>query len=817
MTSLHAGTGSKVARARHALPDVVRRNQARRGTLLAGASLASLLLCGPALADKWSPSLDALGRAGSDQGGGALDLLVPLYQDDDTLLFGNALGGLDSDTSTGTSLGLGLRLQLDESVIVGGYVFGDWLRTSHDNAFFQVTGGLEVMTEDWDLRVTGYLPLTSERLVAGRSAVDGTTGSGGIGVGTGTLEVHDDELGIQWEGIDGAPGVNGFKDQEALLAGGEAEVGYKLPLDHTLGKNWEVRTYFGGYYFSAEDYDTFAGPRARVELRAYDLSFLGDGARVTLGAEASWDDPRGVTGAGLLRVRIPLGWFTGERKELTPLDRRMVDPIPRRITPFTDQRHEVLVAAAGSAGGGAFEAVESLQTGNDTMTGHEITKVYFASGTSGGQGAAGDSGFAADPTDLDSAVTRAGAGGMVVVLGGAGTLEAPVAGVELQQNQIVIGGTTIIPVQGVISNAAFSFDPGDFSVLATRPTINSNIAAGTFGVTLGTAMAAHSGTWVQGLDVTLGNVADVRIGVFHEDSSNHLVRDVNVTGGVIAFGADTSTGGTANVDNISFDSVSSSGSAAGLYIFNNAGAGAVSNISLTSATFTNTSPGAVGASILVASDNAEHVTGLTFTNVMVVNAATSGMQLANVQNVTITNVTLGSSGAAGNGLIIQSSVNDNNQNITVDGLSVTGFGVGMQLGELSNASFSNLTLTDNRQFGVELVGSTGVTFDTGTIIGTGTMAAMTDAAFRITNSTNVTVTDIAIDGQTAGGTQVTEQGFVVTGTLGVGSVTLNSGASTGNTTTHIAADCAVAIPANVTGNLTYDDLDDVAPAVTCPP
>lgn len=781
----------------------------RRGALLAGASLASLLFCGPALADKWSPSLDALGRAGSDQGGGALDLMVPLWQDDDTLLYGNALGGLDSDTSTGTALGLGLRLQLDESVIVGGYVFGDWLRTSHDNAFFQVTGGLEVMTEDWDLRATGYLPLTGERLVAGRSAVDGTAGSGGIGVGTGTLVLQGNELGIQWEGIDGAAGVDGFKDQEALLAGGEGEVGWKLPLDRALGKNWEVRTYLGGYYFSAEDYDTFAGPRMRVELRGYDLAFMGDGARVTLGAEASWDDPRGVTGAGLLRVRIPLGWFTGERKELSALDRRMVDPIPRRITPFTDQRHEVITAAVGSPGGGAFEAVESPRTGNDDMTAHEITSVYFVSGS----GTGGDAGTAADPTSLANAVASAGVGGLVVVLGGDGNVTGSA---ELLGNQILIGGATSIAVRGVTSGQGFTFNPGDFVTagLATRPTIVSDVAAGE--VTLGTATVGRNGTWIAGLDIQLGDLADQRSGVFYIDTSNHLVQDVDITGGLIGVGAQTSATGML-VENLRFDDITTEGTNAGFTLANQVVGATLRDVTLENSTLNNGTNGVLGRSIFISADNSSTISGLTISNVDVTNGGNLGVLFGNVSDLVINDLSVTARAGVvfgSGGVTFQTSIDDNNHDITVDGLTIAGYTNALRLTNLQTASFNDVTLTDNLLLGIDLVSSDDVSFTNSSIVGTGTAMGMADIAFRITDSTGITVQNLVVDGRTTGGTLVTDTGFQLQ------AVTVNlsfNAGSTGNTVEDVTFNCNVSGPMMISGSISYDDLDDgVGPILSCP-
>ena len=97
---------------------------------LASASLLALLIAGPARAETWTASIDGLGQAGSEGGGGALDLLVPLYQDADTLLFTNLLGGLDSDSAKAAALGLVLRQRFDAGFILGGYGYLDFQRSA---------------------------------------------------------------------------------------------------------------------------------------------------------------------------------------------------------------------------------------------------------------------------------------------------------------------------------------------------------------------------------------------------------------------------------------------------------------------------------------------------------------------------------------------------------------------------------------------------------------------------------------------------------------------------------------------------------------
>ena len=100
--------------------------------------------------------------------------------------------------------------------------------------------------------------------------------------------------------------------------------------------NWdgEIRGYAAGFYFDnkAAGFPQFAGPRARLELRMYDLLALGVDSRLVFGAEYQWDNVRGNEITGSVNVRIPFGPGPGRRGiKMNTLRRRMVAPIRRDI------------------------------------------------------------------------------------------------------------------------------------------------------------------------------------------------------------------------------------------------------------------------------------------------------------------------------------------------------------------------------------------------------------------------------------------------------------------------------------------------------
>jgi hypothetical protein len=200
--------------------------------VMAGVSLLPAASHAQTAPNKWQGSFDALGRAGSENGG-QLDLFAPLYQNSDTLLFGNAIGALDSDTSDGANFGGGIRHIVDGSYILGAYGYFDWLHSPNSNTFYQVSGGVEAMTADWDFRLNGYLPITGSKDVLNIPAVQGSDGM----LGDPVVAIQDNEIGLLRQSVGGALGQNGLLIEEAPLGGIEGEIGYRLPFGSSLGSN----------------------------------------------------------------------------------------------------------------------------------------------------------------------------------------------------------------------------------------------------------------------------------------------------------------------------------------------------------------------------------------------------------------------------------------------------------------------------------------------------------------------------------------------------------------------------------------------------
>ena len=367
-----------------------------RSRLLVGAAAVALVApgAGKALAQeaKWQPWLEAGGMVGTNHSFGDVDIFVPIWQDQTSLLFGDFRGTFSSQPTQEGNFGLGYRTQVDPSWILGGYGYFDIQNSENDNLFYQATLGLEALSVDWDFRVNGYIPFN-----AGGQSVDN---------GNGHLEINGNTIGIT-------------TDREKPLYGFDGEVGWRLPIFPADG-DMDVRAFIGGYFFTNSDVDTIAGPRGRLEVRLYDIDFLGMQSRLTINGEVQWDNPRGTQAFGGLELRIPLGAVTGTPgPKLSPLDRRMVDRVQRDVDIVTEDYQsdpsDVIV---------------------DGLTVKTHTIVFAEAGGTG-------NGTKGNPTSLENAPALAaakGANAIIVVRGEAGQINLGGQPVQLADGQALLGG-----------------------------------------------------------------------------------------------------------------------------------------------------------------------------------------------------------------------------------------------------------------------------------------------------------------------------------------------------------------------------------------
>src|SRR5262245_37892529 len=394
-----------------------------RSRLLVGVATVALTIPASRWAQaqdaaKWSPYIE-LGGMGGTRNWGDVDIFLPLWQDQGSLLFGDLRGTFTTQPTEEGNFGLGYRTQVSPEWILGGYGYFDIQNSSNDNLFYQVTLGAELKSVDWDFRVNGYIPINPD----GGIVDDKTTAHIQI---TGNL--------IQ---------LNSSTQEEKALYGFHAEASWRVPIFPADG-DMDIRVYAGGYYFTNSDVDTIAGPRGRVEARLYDIDFLGMQSRLTAQGVVQWESPRGVQGFGGLELRIPLGAITGEASpKLNPLDRRMVDRVQRDVDIVTEKTEK-------------DKKNEDVIVDELTVSTHTIV---FANGGGTGDGSKGNP---ADLNNVNGALNTLGLNGgtgsnaIILVDGGNGTV-----GVnnpfQLLQGQALIGGGSTVPLTGAKTGKTVNF------------------------------------------------------------------------------------------------------------------------------------------------------------------------------------------------------------------------------------------------------------------------------------------------------------------------------------------------------------------------
>ncbi|MFO0919117.1 MAG: hypothetical protein U0872_12480 [Planctomycetaceae bacterium] len=267
----------------------------------------------------WQPYVAAQGLFGNKDTLGMGQLMMPLYQDGQSLVFADIRGRWDDQSNSEGNFGLALRKMIDPSWFIGTYGFYDYRRTSNGNSFNQGSVGIEAMSVRYEARMNGYIPDSSAK-----HANDLSTTSF-----TGTTVFVNGGFERAYYGLDGEVGALFWEE---------------------WGGNLELRGFVGGYWFDTggTNFPSIAGPKGRLELRLYDLPCFGPQSRLTLGVEMQDDNVRDFQVAGLARLEIPLGIFGGTRS-LTRLERRMLDRIVRDndiVTQARQDSHEVGIDSA---------------------------------------------------------------------------------------------------------------------------------------------------------------------------------------------------------------------------------------------------------------------------------------------------------------------------------------------------------------------------------------------------------------------------------------------------------------------------------------
>ena len=272
--------------------------------------------------DKWMAWWEFGGFYNSeDASRGEVVFFAPLMQSSHSLFFADVRGKLYEEDAQEVNFALGFRQMTTSGFNLGAWIGGDLRNTEIDNTFWQLSGGFEALSQNFDARLNWYGPITAPE-------------AGGEGFtevflrGNNIFMIGGEEVGLY--GVDG-------------------ELGARIPLEiaNIDPSLFELRVYGGGFYFDHEDaLEEIAGGKARAELRFNDVIPGLAGSQLTAEYEFSYDDVREERHEVGGRLRIPFSAAPTRLANLTPQERRMMDGLERDTDIVTTQSNQEGVSDA---------------------------------------------------------------------------------------------------------------------------------------------------------------------------------------------------------------------------------------------------------------------------------------------------------------------------------------------------------------------------------------------------------------------------------------------------------------------------------------
>jgi len=422
--------------------------------------------------EPWSGAVDLHTKIGNERTIGSIDVMIPLQQDENNMLFLDTRGIFtNQDTSEG-NIGLGYRCKncISKNWIFGSYGFFDRRRSQHDKYFSQLTMGVEVLSDTWDFRINGYQPISEKKLISQAAATAELTPNGTVFVDSG-------------------------ETFEKSLRGYDIEFGRKLD---DKGNTWAHAAFykFGGWGNPNVD-----GIRVRIH------SDITDWLRI--GAETMYDGPRGHNTFAELRVRIPFG---AKPKEKSLLQKRFYEPIVRDIDIVTQSIKAAKEPAKGSNGSNL--------------------KIIFVDNSV----AVGGDGTQATPYNtLAAAESAEKRSETIYVLEGDGTVANMNAGITINSDNIrfVGEGVALTTLEGVVilpsGNAPkITNTAGDAITVSAN---NIEVAGFTIDAPTGDGVYILDNNYLNVHDLTINNAGLSGVhAVFSKQTRTLTVEDVAVTG-----------------------------------------------------------------------------------------------------------------------------------------------------------------------------------------------------------------------------------------------------------------------------------------------
>ncbi|MEM1442015.1 MAG: inverse autotransporter beta domain-containing protein, partial [Verrucomicrobiota bacterium] len=404
-------------------------------------------------AQEWFPYVEAEGRVATDRNVVRGNIFAPVWQSEDSFFFFDIRGLTTNEDANEGNLGFGYRKLVGPDRLVGLFGYYDFRESEFGNQYHQGSLGAEVLSSKWGFRINGYLPQDNIDTV---SALNAAILSG-------------NNVFVR-QGLEAAYWGADIELERLLWSNTDNGKGGKAPLKVAeFDAEWWASV--GYFHFDQSDsrFESISGPRARTELRLWNLPLLGNDSRVMLTGQYEYDDVRGSVGTAGLSVRIPIGRYQSTAAPLSGIRRRMLESVVRDIDIVTNA--------------GAFGDPERAKF---ARTGELINGTVSVDGNT------------ADP---EAVIEGAGDNSLVLASGGAGTI-FPAGTIDMNTGQVILGGGSVIGVVGCDTGAHATFTaPG------SRPSFRADIIANFAGATNGSIIGVDFGSSLDGsLGLTLTNV-----------------------------------------------------------------------------------------------------------------------------------------------------------------------------------------------------------------------------------------------------------------------------------------------------------------------
>ena len=242
--------------------------------------------------DKWPMYLELEGKKGNFRNIARLSWMVPLWQDDTSMLFGDVRLMMDDKSDREGNIGLGYRHIVrdwdiaSDGVVLGAYAFFDRKKSTLGNKYNQGTFGVEALGDYFRFSGNYYMPQNKKHHVATRFNPK-IVRSG--------WNVSNDQLVFTYGTL-----LNQTDDVERTLKGYDVELRGKAPVTDTFN----VWAGIGAYRFSRAGVHR-NGPMAMVDLELLDGLGI-DGSRASLGFEYRKDKGFKANRYGVLKLTTPL-------------------------------------------------------------------------------------------------------------------------------------------------------------------------------------------------------------------------------------------------------------------------------------------------------------------------------------------------------------------------------------------------------------------------------------------------------------------------------------------------------------------------------